>query len=160
MAASFHTYTKLGMSAMNGYIRMGSDGSAIQVRLLSAYTPNIDTHQYLSDVLGAGTEVATGLGYTAGGVTLTSVSLSTNASTHNTYLTGTVPAWSSSPTFVASYAVFYDSNYQGSAAAGTSTMSLLAYWDFGGAVTANGVSFTLNIASSPAPGGIINLTAS
>ena len=74
MAVTPHVYAKLNDSLWNAKINVGAD--TFKCVLLSAYTPGV--HQYLSDVLGAGTE-ASGTGYTSGGLALTSPTLTTTA---------------------------------------------------------------------------------
>jgi hypothetical protein len=53
----------------------------LKVTLHTSYTPNIDTHQVWADV--SATEYSTGSGYTAGGKTLTTVTVTQN-NTDNT----------------------------------------------------------------------------
>ncbi|MFC3986463.1 hypothetical protein [Streptosporangium jomthongense] len=71
MAVTVYTYGKLQQSLLEGRINFATD--TIKVMLLSAYTvgTTLDTAQFLSAVLAAGTE-ASGSGYTAGGATLAS----------------------------------------------------------------------------------------
>jgi hypothetical protein len=70
----------------------------------SAYTPDQDAHQYKSSVTG---EVV-GTGYTAGGATLTAVTVVYNAGTNTLTLDFGDPSWAAS-TITARYIVFYDS---------------------------------------------------
>ena len=142
--ATAHTYTKFGVSAIEKLANLNTD--ALKVMLLSAYTPGQDTHQFLSDVLGAGTETS-GTGYTAGGQTLTSVAISTSG--HVVTMTCANPAWTG--TFSCAYAVFYDSTPGSSA-----TDPVFVYWDFGGTVTPTATTFTLAINAS----GLLTLTGS
>jgi hypothetical protein len=81
------------------------DSDTINVMLLSsAYTPNQDTHAYLSDVVAS--EV-TGTGYTAGGKALTSKTVTYNAAGKVVILTAADVTWAAS-TITARYAVIYD----------------------------------------------------
>lgn len=86
----------------------------------------------------------TGTGYTAGGATLTgqSVTTATNVATW----TATNPSWTSA-SFTANQAIFYDST--------ATTVQLICFWDFGGAITVTGATFTLTISGS----GLLTATA-
>lgn len=86
----------------------------------------------------------TGTGYTAGGVLLTGVTATTASGV--TTLTATSPAWSTA-TFTANQAIFYDSS---------ASNKLIAFWDFGGAVSVTAGTFTLTISGT----GIVTATAS
>ena len=87
----------------------------------------------------------TGTGYTAGGQTLTGVSSTVTGDVWT--LTATSPSWASS-TITANQAVFYDST--------ASTVQLIAFWDFGGAVSDTSGTYTLTINAS----GIVTATVS
>lgn len=118
----------------------------LKVMLLSAYT-YADTHSTIADVLGAGTE-ATGTGYTAGGQTLTGVTVTSNAKV--TTVTCTSPSWAAS-TITAAFAVFYD------AQGGTNATNYpICYWDFGGNQSSSSGAYTLTINAS----GLVTFTAS
>ncbi|SFK92458.1 hypothetical protein SAMN05216275_14155 [Streptosporangium canum] len=71
MAVTAYVYGQLNKSLMSGLINFTSD--TIKAMLLSAYTvgTTLDSAQFLNTVTAAGTE-ATGSGYTAGGATLAS----------------------------------------------------------------------------------------
>ena len=71
MAVTVYTYGQLQKSLLAGLINFTSD--TIKAMLLSSYTigTTLDTAQFLNTVTAAGTE-ATGSGYTAGGATLAS----------------------------------------------------------------------------------------
>lgn len=94
-------------SAFNKEIDLDTD--ALKVMLCtSSYTPNQDTHQYKSSV----TNEVSGAGYTAGGATLSSVSVSYNAGTNVLSFTGNNVSWSGATLIGANaprYAVIYDS---------------------------------------------------
>lgn len=122
------------------------DTDTIKVMLCSSsYTPNQDTHRYKSDV----TNEITGTGYTAGGTTLTSKTVTYSSSGHTVTLSAASPSWTTA-SFTARYAVFYSST-------GTdSTSALIGYWDFGGDSTVTGGTFTLNAPSS----GFVTLSTS
>jgi hypothetical protein len=84
-----------------------------------------------------------GTGYTAGGQLLTGVSSTVTGNVWT--LTATSPAWTSS-TITANQAIFYDST--------ASTEQLIAFWDFGGAVSDTSGTYTLTINAS----GIVTAT--
>ena len=69
MAAAGTPYNLWRKSVLDGSAHNVSDTFKMLL-LSSAYSPNYDTHQYLSDVVA--NELATANGYTAGGVTLAS----------------------------------------------------------------------------------------
>src|SRR3954462_9923420 len=70
----------------------------------SSYVPNMDTHRYKSSV----TNEITGTGYTAGGVTLASKTVSYDPPTHTLPLSCANPTWSSS-SLTARFLVVYES---------------------------------------------------
>jgi hypothetical protein len=106
-------------SLFNGEVDYDTD--AIKVMLCtSTYTPNVDTHRYKSSV----TNEVTGTGYTAGGATLASKTVSYDAPTNTLTLDAADVSWTGS-TITARYAVIYKST-------GTnSTSPLLVLIDFG-----------------------------
>jgi hypothetical protein len=82
------------------------DSDTIKVMLLSAYT-YAATHQYVSDVKGAGTE-ASGTGYSAGGATLGSVTWTRSTDVYKFDAADT--SWTTTGgALTAKYAVIYDS---------------------------------------------------
>lgn len=92
-----------------------------------------DSHNFRSDV----TDEITGTNYSAGGATLSGVTI-TRDDTNNIYkITATNPQWASA-SFTAYGAVFYVST--GNAA----TDILLSFADLGGAQTVTGATFTLD----------------
>jgi len=87
----------------------------------SSYALDQDTHQFKSSV----TNEVSGTGYTAGGVTLSSPTLTYTGATNTLSLDGGDVSWPAS-TLTARYAVVYDST------PGTdATRPLLMYVDFG-----------------------------
>lgn len=151
MAVVAHTYTKYGISAVEKF----SDyvNNDIKVMLLSAYTVGTtqDSAQFLSDVVTIGTATeATGTGYTAGGQSLTTKTVSVGAANHVVTLSCANPSWPNS-TLTAAYALFYDNT-----PATTTTKPVILYWDFGGNVSSTSGVFTLTISSS----GLLTLTGS
>ena len=99
----------------------------------SSYTPNQDSHVFKSDV----TNEVTGTGYTAGGVALTTKTLTYTGGTNTIAFDADDVTWASS-TITARYAVIYD------ATPGTdATRPLLAYVDFGADQSSSGSTFTI-----------------
>lgn len=144
MALTAHVYPQLDNGLGLKTVSLAAD--PLKVMLMASYV-YADAHRYVSDVKAAGTE-ATGTGYTAGGLALTSVSWATNGKVST--LTCASPSWSNS-TITASYAVFYDS------VGGTDASNpVLCYWDFGGSQSSSASVFTLQVAA----GGLITVTAS
>ena len=132
MAVTSFFYGLAHLSAWNKEIDFNSD--TIKVMLCtSAYTPNQDTHQYKSSV----TNEVTGAGYTAGGATLGTPTLTYTAGTNVLMLDGADVSWATS-TITARYAVIYDST-----PATDATRPLIAYVDFGADVVSTGGSFDL-----------------
>lgn len=130
-----HPYDDLADSLAQKRIDIDSD--TIKCLLMATYTPDT-SHTFLDEVKAAGTE-ASGTGYTAGGVTLTSVTWTKTAGVWA--LKGTIPAWNAAGgSLTARYAVFYD------ASPGTdATNPVLCYWDLANNtnVTATNNTFTL-----------------
>lgn len=122
------------------------DTDTIKVALLtSSYTPNQDTHDYLDDVVA--NEVS-GTGYTAGGATLASKTLTYDGANNVTVLDAADVTWSAS-TITARYAVIYD------ASPGTNaTRPLIGYVDFGSDQSSTAGDFTITWDST----GIVRLT--
>jgi hypothetical protein len=114
--------------------KMVLDADTLKVMLCtSSYTPNQDTHQFKSDV----TNEITGTGYTAGGATLSSVTLSYNSGTNTLTLDAADTSWPTS-TITARYAVIYDST-----PATDATRPLIAYVDFGADTSDASGTFTI-----------------
>lgn len=119
------------------------DNDTLKVMLCtSSYSPNQDTHQYKSSV----TNEVTGTGYTAGGKTLTGVTVTYDTGTNTLTLDADDVTWSSS-TITARYAVFYDDT--------ATDDPLIAYWDLGQDEVSSSGNFTLTISGS----GIATITA-
>ncbi len=149
MAATHTVFPMLSESLANEEININAD--TIKVMLLSAYT-YAATHQYVSDVTGAGTET-TGTGYTAGGATLGSVTWTRSGAVYTFDAADT--SWDASGgSLTAKYALVYDST-PGSAA----TNPVISYVNLDGAagdVTATDATFTLTWNAS----GILTSTTS
>lgn len=111
------------------------DSDTIKVALLSsAYTPNQDTHDYYDDVVA---NEVTGTGYTAGGATLGSKTLTYDAANNVVVLDAADVTWASS-TITARYAVIYDDSGATNAA-----KALIGYVDFGSDQSSTNGNFTV-----------------
>lgn len=120
----------------------------IKVALTTAgYTPDQDAHEFFSSVTS---EVASGSGYTTGGLTLGSRAVSSDAATNQTRLTAANAVWTAGPaSILARRAVIY----KASGAGGTSP--LLGWVDFGADVSATSDTFTIAWDST----GVLRITA-
>lgn len=136
-------YGQMLAKALNKEIDWDSD--TIKVMLVgSSYTPNQDTHVYKSDVTGE----VTGTGYTAGGATLTSKTITYDPATNVIVLDAADVTWANS-TVTARYGVIYDD-----AGASDSTKPLLGYVDFGSDMSSSAGAFVLGWDAN----GIIRIT--
>jgi len=125
-------YGNMLLKALNKEVDWDSD--TIKVMLTtSSYTPNQDTHIYKSSV----TNEVTGTGYTAGGATLASKTITYDTATNVTILDAADTVWASS-TITARYAVVYDD-----AGASDAAKVLLGYVDFGSDQASSNGNFTL-----------------
>lgn len=110
------------------------DSDTIKVALVtSAYTPDQDAHDYFNDV----TNEVTGTGYTAGGATLASKTVTYTAGTNTQAFDAADVTWAAA-TITARYAVIYDAT-PGTAA----TNPLIGYVDFGADVSSTAGDFTI-----------------
>lgn len=114
------------------------DTDTMKAALLTAYTINIDTHDFFDDV--SGTEI-TGTGYTAGGATLGSKTATYDTATDQIRLDAADTTWTTS-TLSATDAVVYKST--GTA----STSPLLAGIDFGATVASTAGTFQITYDST------------
>lgn len=137
MAVTAKLFGQVYLSLFNKEIDFDTD-TVKAMLATSAYVPNQDTHRYKSSV----TNEAVGTGYTAGGKTLTTKTITYAAGTNVTTLDCDDLIWTTT-TVQARYLVFYVDT--GSAA----TSPLISYVDFGADVTSTGGSFT---AAIPAAG--------
>lgn len=148
MAITAHTYTKLADSL--GQKKIDLDTDTFKCLLLSAYTVGTtqNTAQYVADVKAVATE-STGTGYTAGGVTLTSVTWTATGTVYA--FKATIPGWSITSAFGAAFALFYCST------PGTdATNPVLCYWDLG--ATTSWSSGTLSFTLTQNAAGIVTFT--
>jgi hypothetical protein len=147
-AGSFTVYTAAVTEIGNGSFDFSSD-TYVMILVTNSYTPSPNTDTHYSDV--SSNEVASGSGYTTGGVVLSGVSWSASSAT-NTF-TFTAPTWASfSATF--RYAVIV----RRSGGSLVSTDLLLAYVDGtgGGSLTGGGGTLTI----TPNAGGVFTGTHS
>jgi hypothetical protein len=131
MAASAHWYAQAFRSMAHKEVNLESDTLKMALTT-SAYAYDLQNHRYFSDVTN---ELPTGGGYTAGGKTLTSVTVTDTGGSWQ--ITAATLIWSSA-TFTARIGVLYDST-PGSAA----TNPLLVAFDFGQDEIVSAGTFTL-----------------
>lgn len=132
MAVTAKFYGQVFAAAFNKEIDFDSD--TIKVMLVtSAYAFDQDAHKYKSSV----TNEVTGTGYTAGGVTLTSPTITYNAASNLVVLDAADVSWLNS-TITARGAVIYDGT-----PATDATRPLIAFVDFGQDITSSGGTFSI-----------------
>lgn len=135
-------YNAAKRELMNGGLDL--DTNTLKIMLVtSAYTPNIDTHEFRSSV----TNEVSGTGYTAGGATLASLSVTANTTSDAGVFDAADVTWTSS-TITARGAVIYKST--GNAA----TDTLLCYIDFGSDQSSSSGDFTIQFSAN----GILTLS--
>jgi hypothetical protein len=99
----------------------------------SSYTPTQDTHDFHADLTN---EVATGDGYTTGGVTLGSKTAVYDAASNTLRLDAADPSWTFTALKTFRYAVIWKDTTV------SATSPLLGWIDFGADIASNGV-FTI-----------------
>lgn len=103
MSATWKWYGNGLLALAKGSIDL--DGDTFKIMLTtSTYTPNQDTDDFRDDV----TNEVSGTGYTAGGVTLTGVSVTYDAASNQVRISWTDPTWADA-TITARTAVIYKS---------------------------------------------------
>lgn len=136
MTLTVHEYPQFDLKALNAAVNVSSD--SFKVMLFNSYT-YANTQTTMTAVKAAGTE-ASGAGYTAGGVALTSVTASLSGFVVT--LSCGNPSWTTS-TITATDAVFYD------AQGGTDATNIpLVHWAFGATVATTAGTFLLTINGS------------
>lgn len=134
-------YNSFKRDIMNGGIDLDTD--TIKVALVTAsYTPDQDAHDNFDDV----TNEVVGTGYTAGGATLASVTVTADNTDNEGVFDAADVTWSTS-TITARGAVIYKSTGV------ASTSKLICYIDFGSDKTSSGGNFVITWGSE----GIVNL---
>lgn len=134
-------YNNFKKLIMNGGIDLDTD--TIKVALVtSSYTPDQDVHDFFDDV----TNEVSGTGYTAGGATLGSVTVTADNTDNEGVFDAADTSWTTA-TITARAAVIYKST--GTA----STSALIAYVDFGSDKVSTAGTFTISWNSE----GILNL---
>ena len=129
MASVFYNSFKVDIQSGN----IDIDTDTIKCALVtSTYTPNIDTDTKWSNV----TNEVSGTGYTAGGQTLASVTVTQDNTNNRGVVDATDVTWSTA-TITARAAVLYKST--GTA----STSPLICYIDFGSDQTSSGGNFVI-----------------
>jgi hypothetical protein len=137
-------YGKVAEKVFSGLIDFTTD--TIKCAFLgSGYTPNQDTDEFWSGV--SANEVA-GTGYTAGGATVTTVTLTYNAGTNTLKVDADDPAWVGATLTGIRYAVFYKDTGSGA------TSPLISFVDFitDQAVTSSTITVAIPVA------GILSIT--
>lgn len=121
MASLIFNKYKQGIFDNTTNLRVDLDTDTIKVALVtSSYTPNQDTHDFFDDV----TNEVSGTGYTAGGATLGSPTVTLDTTNDRVDFDAADTSWTTS-TITARAAVIYKST--GTA----STSPVIAYIDFG-----------------------------
>jgi hypothetical protein len=122
------------------------DSDTIKVGLVSSsYTPNQDTHDYWDDVVSY--EVS-GTGYTTGGATLASKTVTYDSANNVIVLDAADVTWSSSTSTARDAVVYTDSGATNAAKA------LIGYVDFGSDQSSTNGNFTITWDST----GIVRIT--
>jgi len=103
MAITAGHYGKLGLTLVNKEVNFNTDTFKV-LMTTNAYTIDRDAHQYLSSITN---EVA-GTGYTAGGVTVSPMTVTYDAVNHRLKYTCSNPAWNPLTVTGARRAVLYD----------------------------------------------------
>ena len=117
------------------------DGHTFKMILVTGYTPNIDSHNALSDV-SANEE--SGGGYTAGGATLSNKTVTKDTANDRAKFDADDVTWTALNVGTPSHAILYDDTH--------ATDCLVAYWEV--TTSTNGGNYTLQFGAN----GIILLT--
>lgn len=125
-------YGKFFSSLANKTVDLDTDVIKLSLHT-DSYVPAQDTHQFRSDL----TNEVTGTGYTAGGATVTGISVTYDAGTNVLSFDGADVSWPTS-TITARWGVLYDSS-----PASDATRPLIGYVDFGGNISSTAATFTV-----------------
>jgi hypothetical protein len=118
---------------MNGTLDL--DTQDIKVMLVtSAYTPDIDAHEFIDDV----TNEVVGTGYTAGGQSLATKTVVVDDTNDRGVFDAADPSWTTATITARGAVLYYDSGVP-------ATSPLIGYWDFGSDQVSTAGTFTINI---------------
>ena len=117
------------------------DGHTFKVILVTGYTPNIDSHNGLSDV-SANEE--SGSGYTAGGATLAGKAVTKDTTSDRAKFDANDVTWTGLDVGTPSHAILYDDTH--------ASDCLVAYWEV--TTATNGGNYTLQFGAN----GVLLLT--
>ncbi len=133
VTAKWYGKAQLGQYGNTAARRVDFTADTIKVAIAtSSYVPDQDAHDFFDDI----TNEITGTGYSAGGVTLASTTVTYDSASNETRLDAADASWSSS-TFTGRYAIIYKST----GVAGTSP--LMGYVDFGADQSVSAGTFSL-----------------
>lgn len=136
VTAKWYGQALLGQWGTTSARRVNWTGDTVKTSLHSnSYTPDQDLDDFFNDV--SASELAASGGYTAGGVTLTTKTLTYDSTSNEARLDADDASWTSA-TFSSYFAVTYTTT------GGTSaTNPLMGYVDFGGVETVTSGTFTI-----------------
>jgi hypothetical protein len=138
MAVTSTVYNLFKKGQLNGAHFVDFDTDTIKLMLCtSTYSPNIDTHEFKTDVTN---EVAAGGGYSSGGQALTTKVVNLDTASDFAYLKADNVTWTTA-TFTARYGVLYKDTGSGA------TSPLILVIDFGSDQSPSGSDFTVQWAS-------------
>lgn len=134
MASAFYgKFIQSGFDNGLTKVNFASGGDTIKVALVtSSYTPDFDAHDFFNDI----TNEITSSGYTAGGATLGSQTVTLNTTDNRIVFDGADTSWASS-SITARGAVVYKSTGD------SATSPLIAYIDFTTDRTSDGGTFQI-----------------
>lgn len=145
MATTVTVYTRFREEVLRGHDFDWNNDTIKAALVTNVYTPNRNTDDYWDDVVA--NELAAGSGYTTGGVTLSSKSVTLDAANNRVLVDAADPQWTSA-TFTAKYLVIYKST-------GVNSTSLLVAYvnlDDSSGTASKSVSagtFTVQFSTSP-----------
>ena len=132
MAASMTGYGKFLSHALKKEVNLLTDN--VKVMLVgTGYTFDIDAHEYKSNVSG---EISSA-GYTAGGATLGSPTITYDVATNEVRFDAADVSWSGLTATIRGAVLYVDIS------GADSVKPLLAYYDFGGDQVCSGVNFSI-----------------
>jgi hypothetical protein len=117
------------------------DGHTFKVILVTGYTPNIDSHNGLSDVSAS---EESGTGYTAGGATLAGKAVTKDTTNDRAKFDADDVTWTGLNVGTPSHAILYDDTH--------ASDCLVAYWEV--TTATNGGNYTLQFGAN----GVLLLT--